>query len=61
MFKIFCCGLTRENFLQISFDRLLNNVVSNPYKTLRKVRLKPKGNPGKIPVTRRVTQKKMQV
>jgi hypothetical protein len=61
IFNVFCRGLTKENALQISFDRLLNNVVSNPYKTLRKVRLKPKGNPGKIPVTRRVTRKKMQV
>ena len=40
IFKVFCCDLTGENALQISFDRLLNNVVSNPYKTLRKVRLK---------------------
>ena len=30
------CGLIREYVLQITFDRLLNNVVSNPYKTLRK-------------------------
>jgi hypothetical protein len=27
--------------VQITFDRLLNNVVSNPYKTLRKDRVKP--------------------
>jgi hypothetical protein len=35
------CSLTRENALQIAFYRLLNNVVSNPYKTLRKDRGKP--------------------
>ena len=36
-----CFGLSRENALQIAFDRLLNNVVSNPYKTLRKDWTKP--------------------
>jgi hypothetical protein len=35
MDTLFSCGLKRENALQITFDRLLNNVVSNPYKTLR--------------------------
>jgi hypothetical protein len=49
IFNVFCRGLTRENALQISFDRLLNNVVSNPYKTLRKVRLKNPEKPGKNP------------
>jgi len=34
--------LNKENALQIAFYRLLNNVVSNPYKTLRKDWVKPK-------------------
>ena len=36
------CALIRENALQIAFYRLLNNVVSNPYKTLRKDCIKSK-------------------
>ncbi len=40
-FCYFCCGLDKENALQIAFYRLLNNVVSNPYKTLRKNWIKP--------------------
>jgi hypothetical protein len=35
------CSLTREHALQIAFYRLLNNVVSDPYKTLRKDYGKP--------------------
>jgi hypothetical protein len=49
------CSLTRENALPIAFDRLLNNVVSNPYKTLRKDWVNHGKNPEKILKTRRMT------
>ncbi len=39
------CGLTRSDAVQITIDRLLNNVVSNPYKTLRKDCRKHKRSP----------------
>jgi len=37
----FCSGLVWEKLLRIAPDRLLNNVVSTPYKTLRKDCVKP--------------------